>query len=236
MNVLIVHAHPEPKSLNAALTERAVATLANAGHAVRVSDLHAQAWNPVSDRRNFTTVADADFYRQQREESHALRHGGFAADVEAEMAKLAWCDALVFQFPLWWFGLPATLKGWVDRVFAIDFAYGGGRLYDRGPFAGKRALLSLTTGAPESMYEVDGLNGPMENVLFPIHHGLRFTGFDVLPPFVAYAINHIGEEGRLAALDAYAERLRTIATEAPIASPSLDEFDPETMRRKRPAA
>lgn len=236
MNVLIVHAHPEPKSLNAALTERAAATLSNGGHAVRVSDLSAMAWDPVSDRRNFTTVADPDFYRQQREETHAGLLGGFAADVRSEMEKVKWCDVLILQFPLWWFGLPAALKGWVDRVFAIGFAYGGGQMFNRGSFTGKRAMLSLTTGAPASMYQADGLNGPMENILFPIHHGLRFTGLDVLPPFVAYAINHIGEDGRLAALDAYAERLRTIATDAPMESINLDEFDPETFRRKPLAA
>ena len=234
MNALIVHAHPEPRSLNAALTERALATLAEEGHATRVSDLYAMGWDPVSDRRNFTTVADADVYRQQREEAYAGGHDGFAPDVREEMAKLAWCDALILQFPLWWFGAPAILKGWFDRVFAIDFAYGGGRWYDRGPFAGKRALLSLTTGAPASMYADDGLNGAMNGLLFPLNHGvLRFTGFDVLPPFVAYAINHVGEEGRRAAIDAYAARIRTLATDAPIAYPGLDAFDPETFRLRR---
>ena len=49
------------------------------------------------------------------------------------MDKLAWCEVLIFQFPLWWLGLPAILKGWVDRVFAVGRAYGGGGARDAVP-------------------------------------------------------------------------------------------------------
>ncbi|TIU61547.1 MAG: flavodoxin family protein, partial [Mesorhizobium sp.] len=80
--------------------------------------LYAIGFNPISDRRNFTTIRDANYYRQQSEEANAAAHDGFAPDIQAEMGKLFWCDALILQFPLWWFGLPAILKGWVDRVFA----------------------------------------------------------------------------------------------------------------------
>jgi len=46
---------------------------------------------------------------------------------------------MIWQFPLWWFGLPAVLKGWVDRVLAMKRTYGGGRIYETGVFRGKRA-------------------------------------------------------------------------------------------------
>ena len=65
MHVLIVHAHPEPTSFNAAMTETAVRALGTAGHEVQVSDLYAMHFDPVSDRRNFQTVHDADRYAQQ---------------------------------------------------------------------------------------------------------------------------------------------------------------------------
>ncbi|MGT2466349.1 NAD(P)H-dependent oxidoreductase [Mesorhizobium atlanticum] len=62
-------------------------------------------FNPVSDRRNFTTVRDANYYRQQAEEAEVPPVAdGFAPDIQAEMDKLFWCDALILQFPLWWFG------------------------------------------------------------------------------------------------------------------------------------
>ncbi|WP_210214002.1 MULTISPECIES: NAD(P)H-dependent oxidoreductase [unclassified Mesorhizobium] len=150
-----------------------------AGHEVVVSDLYAMGFNPVSDRRNFTTVRDANYYHQQTEEANAAAHDGFAPDIQAEMDKLFWCDALILQFPLWWFGLPAILKGWVDRVFASGGRiYGGGKWYDRGVFSGKRAMCSVTIGGPPPIYSDRGLNGPIGAILFPINHGmLYFVGF-----------------------------------------------------------
>src|SRR5579872_973189 len=183
MRVFIVHAHHEPQSFNGALTREATAALAAAGHEVVLSDLYAMRFNPVSDRSNFVTVKDAAYFRQQAEEIYASENEGFAPDIQAEMDKLFWCDALIFQFPLWWFGLPAILKGWVDRVFAMRRAYGGGKYYDKGPFAGKRAMCSLTTGNVDSAYSENGMNGLLSTILFPINHGmLYFTGFAIVEP------------------------------------------------------
>ena len=83
MNVFIVLAHPEPKSFNAALFDTAVRTFEWSGHTVAVSDLYRMGFNPVSDRRNFTTTKDPDYLKLQIEETHASEHAGFAADIEA---------------------------------------------------------------------------------------------------------------------------------------------------------
>src|SRR5579862_7071550 len=182
MRVFIVHAHPEPMSFNGAMTRAGAAALKDAGHEVVVSDLYAMGFNPVSGRHNFTTIGDPKVYRQQAEEAHAAVHDGFAPDLQREMDKLFWCDALILQFPLWWFGLPAILKGWVDRVFASGGrTYGGGKWYDHGVFAGKRAMCSVTVGGDVPIYSERGLNGSINSILFPIHHGmLYFTGFTVI--------------------------------------------------------
>ncbi|QRO00313.1 NAD(P)H-dependent oxidoreductase [Archangium violaceum] len=232
MKVFIVHAHPEPQSFNGALTLHAQEVLRAAGHEVRVSDLHAMKWNPVLDRHNFTTVANPDYFKPQQEEMHAAQHHGFAPDVQAEMEKLQWCDVLVFQAPLWWFSLPAILKGWVDRVFAMGFAYGGGRWFDRGVFRGKRAMLSLTTGGGDSFYAPDGINGDINDLLYPINHGIfYFCGFDALPPFLSYAPARVSDTQRAAYLAAYGERLLTLDTVKPLSYPPLAAFD-ETFRRR----
>jgi NAD(P)H dehydrogenase (quinone) len=234
VHVLIVHAHPEPRSFNGALTARGRKVLEEAGHRVVVSDLYAMGWNPVSDRRNFSTVADPAYFKQQAEETLASERGGFAPDVEAEIRKVEACDALVLQFPLWWFGLPAILKGWVDRVFAMGRVYGGGKWYDRGAFRGKRGMLSVTTGGPPSMYGPDGLNGDLGQILFPVNHGiLRFTGFDVLPPFVAWGPARATAEQREAWLGEYGRRLLAIPSTDPVAYPSLDEYGPDFRRKPR---
>src|ERR1019366_2769397 len=116
MKIFIVLAHPEHRSFNGAMFRTAVETLSAAGHQVRTSDLHAMSFDPVSGRHNFLTAKDPDYFKQQIE------------DIESEIQKIEWCDLMIWQFPLWWFGLPGILKGWVDRVFAMGRTYGGGKV------------------------------------------------------------------------------------------------------------
>ncbi|WP_395614443.1 NAD(P)H-dependent oxidoreductase [Allosphingosinicella sp.] len=209
IRVLIVLAHPEPTSFNAALAAEATSALQSAGHEVRVSDLHAMAFDPVSDRRNFLTAADPVRFDQQAEESFASRNDGFAPGLQAEMDKLAWCDLVIFQFPLWWLGMPAILKGWIDRVFALGRAYGGGRWFANGYFAGKTAMLSVTIGGAEAGYSSKGLYGrSVQDILYPISHGvLAFTGFAVAEPFIVHAPGRMTEAARREVLQNYRERL-----------------------------
>lgn len=237
MRVFIVHAHPERQSFNGAMTRTATTAMEGAGHEVVVSDLYAMGFNPVSDRRNFTTVHDPDYYRQQAEEAHAAAHNGFAADIQVEMDKLFWCDVLILQFPLWWFGLPAILKGWVDRVFASGGRiYGGGKWYDRGVFAGKRAMCALTIGGPPPIYSEHGLNGPIGTILFPIHHGmLYFTGFTVIEPFLVHAPARISAEERAAHLARYRERVLHLAEAPVIAYPKLADYDSNLVLKLPPS-
>lgn len=217
MRVFIVYWHPEPQSFNHALLTAAARALAERGAEVRVSDLREMAFDPVSDRRNFVSLKDPHYLKPQMEELHAAEVGGFAPDIETELQKLEWCDLMIWQFPLWWFGLPAVLKGWVDRVFVMGRTYGGGRMYESGVFRGKRALLSLTTGGPESTYLPDGLNGDLHGILRPIHRGmLQFVGFDVLAPHVVYAPMRMTDAERRQELERLGRRLARIDQEAPI--------------------
>jgi NAD(P)H dehydrogenase (quinone) len=232
MNVFIVHAHPEPQSFNGALTRHAQKVLAAEGHQVVVSDLYAMGWDPVSDRRNFLKSKDPSFFKQQVEEMHARDSDGFTPDIKAELEKLLRCDVLIFQFPLWWFSLPAVLKGWVDRVFAMGTIYGGGRWFDAGVLRGKRALLSLTTGGDEPIYSETGLLGSLDQMLLPIQYGiLRFTGFDVLPPFVAFSASHVGDEVRAGYLEQYGRRLVSLGSTEPLRFTPLSDYDPKTFTR-----
>jgi NAD(P)H dehydrogenase (quinone) len=233
MRVFIVHAHPEPSSFNGALTSAAQEALTDAGHDVVLSDLYAMGFNPVSDRRNFTTVADERRYRQQAEEAHAAAHDGFAPDLRAEMDKLFWCDTLILQFPLWWFGLPAILKGWVDRVFASGGCiYGGGKWYDRGVFSGKRAMCSITIGGAQPMYSDRGLNGPIESILYPISHGiLYFTGFTVIEPFLVHAPARLTDSERAAHLVRYRDRVRDLFNAPVLTYPRLADYDESLLLR-----
>ena len=217
MKIFIVYWHPEPQSFNGAMFRTACDVLTSAGHEVRTSDLHDMHFDPVSSRNNFTTVKNQDFFKQQLEEMLATETGGFAEEIEAEMEKIEWCDLMIWQFPLWWFGLPAALKGWVDRVFAMGRVYGLGHYYETGVFRGKRALLSLTTGGPEEAFLQGGFNGDISGPLRPIQRGiLEFVGFDVLAPQVVYGPARMTNNERTQHLAAYSLRLQHIAHESPI--------------------
>ncbi|MDV6253512.1 NAD(P)H-dependent oxidoreductase [Vibrio sp. EA2] len=217
MNVLVVYWHPEPKSFNGAMFRRSVEALEAAGHDVKTSDLHSMNFDPVSGRHNFNTTNDGEFFKQQLEEMYASEHQGFVPEIEAEIQKLEWCDLVIFQFPLWWFGMPAALKGWVERIFVMGRVYGGGRFYEHGVFKGKKAMLSITTGGPEELYAKGGWNGDLDAILRPIHRGVfEFTGFSVLEPYKVFGPARKTEQERIYELDNYALRLQTIFEESTI--------------------
>ena len=217
MNILIVLAHPEAKSFNGAMADTAKRALEAAGHTVAFSDLYRMGFNPVSDRHNFLSVKDPEYLKIQIEETYASEHNTFAPELEEEMRKVESCDLMIFQFPLWWFGLPAILKGWVDRVMAMGRTYGYGHIYDTGKFRGKRALLSLTTGGPQEAYLKGGFNGDMDAILRPIQRGiLQFLGFDVLAPQIHYGPARSSDETRQGWLADWEDRLLHICDELPI--------------------
>lgn len=225
MNVLIVYAHEEPLSFNAALRDTAIQAFEGQGHTVIVSDLYGMDFKAVADSEDFHQRKDRHLLKRQAEELHALQLGTLAHDILGEQDKLKAADLVILQFPLWWFGLPAILKGWVDRVMTMGFAYGGGKWYDQGGLKGKRAMLSLTTGGPEPIYGPRGINGPMDRILFPIQHGiLFFCGFEVLSPFIAYAPARASEVERARMLADYAERLQNLENGSPIPFHGLDHY------------
>lgn len=226
MKVLLVFAHPEPRSFNGALRDLAVAELSARGHEVKVSDLYAAGWKSAVDRADFPGFDGDRPLQPSRASKQAFLAGELTADVAAEQEKLLWADLLILQFPLWWFTMPAILKGWVDRVFSYGFAYGVGEHSDRrwgdrygeGALAGRRAMLIVTAGGWPEHYSARGINGPIDDLLFPINHGiLHYPGYEVLPPFVAYKVDLLGEAAFAAAASALRERLATLETTPPIA-------------------
>jgi NAD(P)H dehydrogenase (quinone) len=136
MTALVVLAHPLRGSLCGRLADAAVEALTAAGHEVEFLDLYAEDFDPR------LTAAERDTYYAENHDASA---------VAAHAARLASAEALVFVFPTWWFGPPAILKGWIDRVFAPGVAFDHGK--DFGPIVPKldrlRHVAVITTlGTP----------------------------------------------------------------------------------------
>lgn len=103
MNLLIVYAHPVPTSFNAAILKTAQRVLSRAGHTVRTTDLYAENFQPVLSR--------------EEREAYLCECGPMIDDVATHIENLRWAEGLVFIFPTWYYGPPAILKGWFERVW-----------------------------------------------------------------------------------------------------------------------
>lgn len=226
MNVLIVHAHPEPNSFSAALRDQAVATLTAQGHQVQVSDLYAMNWNPVASADDFSARENPDYLVYALEQRLGVKKQTLSADIQQELDKLLWADLLILNFPIFWFSAPAMLKGWIDRVLVSGVCYGGKRFYDQGGLSGKKALVTVTLGGREHMFGDGAIHGPLQDMLRPILRGtLAYVGIDVLEPFVAWHVPYISDEARKDFLRSYQQRLEHIADDQPLEFVRLSQFD-----------
>ena len=225
MRYFIVYAHPEPRSLNGSLKDAAVQALNQARHEVRVSDLYAMGFKAVADAGDFPTRDATLRLVYHRESEQAYESGQLLPEVAREIENLKWAEVVVLQFPLWWFGPPAILKGWFDRVLVNGFAIGvpkeGTRQwlrYGEGLLEGRRGMLAVTTGGREAQFTGRGINGPIDDILFPINHGIfHYTGMKALAPFVAFRTVRTTPQEFVQMRDRYVGRLLAAGQEEPIA-------------------
>jgi NAD(P)H dehydrogenase (quinone) len=209
MKVLIVFAHPEPKSLNGSLKDVAVQALRENNHEVKVSDLYDMGFKATLDRKDFLNLQNPDRFNPITEQLHAAQTDGFAPDIKAEMEKIEWADLLILQFPIWYGGMPAILKGWMERVFASGFSSDmfQGKIYDKGLMKGKKAMLSFTTGGAEENYYMDLPDKDPASLLPVITMNLKFSGFEVLKPFVIFGAIMLSEEDARKHFEEYKKRI-----------------------------
>jgi NAD(P)H dehydrogenase (quinone) len=178
MNVLVVYSHPNPKSFNHAILEALREGLAAGGHAVKVRDLYAEPFKATLDAADFGQIMG----------------GSTPADIKAEQDLVTWAEGLIFIYPVWWFGLPAALKGWIDRVFLQNFAFAVTPEGLKGLLKHKRALVLNTTGGPEGNY--DAANSK-EMTIRPMTDGtLRFCGIPDVQHKTFFAVPYIPQQAR----------------------------------------
>lgn len=192
MHTHIVHAHPEPASYNGALTRAAGRALRERGGTVTVSDLYRANFDPVERADHYAERISVDSFATLGEQRHAWNTCTLPKDVSSEIDKLQRADLVILQFPLWWHGPPAMLKGWMDRIFVSGGLYTSRMRYDAGYFRGRRALVSITTGAPKAAFGPGSRGGDFDTMLWPIQYSLHYMGFSVLPPFISYGVQGHG--------------------------------------------
>ncbi|NYJ03657.1 putative NADPH-quinone reductase [Nocardioides thalensis] len=127
-HALVVLVHPRPDSLTATMAARARDRLSATGYTVDLLDLYAEGFDPALRPDDEPDWADAG--------------KEYSAEVRGHMARVAAADLIVVVFPVWWYGLPAMAKGWVDRVWNRGFAY------EPATLAGRRMLWIGLAGGP----------------------------------------------------------------------------------------
>jgi len=226
MNILIVHAHPEPLSFTTAMKDHAIEVLEKLGHQIEVSDLYAMNFNPIASREDFSELSHPEYMNYALEQRHACKNKQIAKDIQIEIEKVQKADLVILSFPMYWTSVPAILKGWIDRVFVSGIFYGGKRFYNHGGMVGKKALLSFTLGGREHMFGDHAIHGSIEDLLLPIQRGtLAYAGFEVLPPFTAYHVPYISNEARQQILLDYQQYLHNLENLPALDFPKLEQFD-----------
>jgi NAD(P)H dehydrogenase (quinone) len=141
MHILLVFCHPAPDSFQHTILEDLAARLGRDGHTLQTLDLYAEGFDPV---------LDLDGWRAHRQgQAHA------AADISAHIAALREAEGLIFVYPTWWYGLPAMLKGWIDRVWqpGVAFAIEAGAFKTRYLSRVTRFAAITTYGSPHWFIE-----------------------------------------------------------------------------------
>ena len=142
MNHLIIFAHPNPNSLNAHLKNEVFAFLKEHGHRVKIRDLYQNSFDPILSIKDLTGQIS----------------GELSSEIIQEQDYINWADCITFIHPIWWTGLPAILKGYIDRVFTYGFAYRYDHGKQKGLLTGKKAVVINTQGKSAEEYAELGMD------------------------------------------------------------------------------
>lgn len=163
MRHLIIYAHPNQESLNGIFKDALQQHLLQEGNEVIVRDLYALDFNPVLSLQDM----------------EGQRKGQVSDDVRLEQEFISWADHVTFIHPIWWTGMPAIIKGYIDRVFSYGFAYRYDQGVQKGLLEGKKAVIINTHGKSHDEYREIGMD-----------KALRLTSDKGIYSYCGFEINH----------------------------------------------
>ncbi len=227
LRVHIVHAHPEPKSFVAAMRDVIATQFEETGHRTTISDLYVKRFNPVASAQDFLDRSREDHLVYPLEQRYCYPEGNLSPDISDEVEHVLRADLLVFTFPLFWFGVPAILKGWIDRVFVSGLFYGGKRIYANGGLRGKRAFAAFSLGGRPHMFGPNGIHGELATgMLRHFFQGtLGYVGLEVLEPYIAYHVPYVTKDARRDMLAELGECVAKIDSRPVMSMPDLRRFN-----------
>ncbi len=179
MKSLIVLAHPNSDSYNAAVMETVKKALEQQNVQYEVKDLYRMNWNPL--------LSTADL--------QSIYQGHVPQDIANEQESVRQADLLVFIYPIWWLQQPAILKGWMDRVLTHGFAY---KVTEQGMIEGllkgKSAIVITTSGANEQNMKENGVLDAINTCM--VNGTLGFCGFTNIEHKNLFEVPTAGDDKR----------------------------------------
>ncbi|PIC79981.1 NAD(P)H dehydrogenase [Sporosarcina sp. P18a] len=176
MKHVVVYAHPDNKSLNYSIKETVVESLKKNGHEVVVRDLYELNFQPVLTPEDLISMSQ----------------GVIPEDIKIEQEFIAEADVITFIYPIWWTGLPAILKGYVDRVFAYGFAYSSGEEGTIKLLKGKKGFIINTHAHPNEVYDEIGMTTALK---LTSDIGIwDFTGIEPVDHLLFGSVGRLDEE------------------------------------------
>lgn len=222
----IVYAHPEPNSFVAAMRDTTRRTLESQGWQTSVTDLQDSGFHAVAGAGDFGSRSRGDYLVYPMEQRHAWKQQTLDPQIAAEVESVRNADLLVLVFPVFWYSVPAQLKGWIDRVFLSGIFYGGTRVYDQGGMRGKRAMVVAALGGRDYMFGPGSIHGDLKDMLKHLLQGtLGYVGYGVPEPFFAYHVPYVDDAQRQAMLRELEQALQQLEDRPLLAMPSLEDFD-----------
>ncbi len=178
MRYLIIYAHPNIASFNHAILETISNELKKSNKLFEVRDLYKINFNPILSAEDLT----------------AIQRGAVLQDIETEQDHIRSADMLIFIFPIWWSSMPAMLKGYIDRVFSLKFAYDITADGVVGLLKGKKAFIVSTTGASKEDNDKMGafqmMNMSMDMAIF------QFSGMEVIGHKYFSSVPYVSDQDR----------------------------------------
>ncbi|WP_338883908.1 MULTISPECIES: NAD(P)H-dependent oxidoreductase [Xenorhabdus] len=179
MKHMVIYAHPNPKSFNHAIKEKIISEIVKKGEEYHFISLYDEKFNPVLDSPDF----------------EALHRGEVSPDLVKSQAMVKESDHLIFIYPIWWFGQPAILKGWIDRVFSNGFAYYEDEKTFMPYLTGKSATVYVTLGTEKNILVQNGME--VDHFMRSMTLGtLELVGISPVNVIPFYAIPKITDEER----------------------------------------
>lgn len=178
MKYLIVYAHPNPKSFNHAILETISGELKKKKKEFTVRDLYKIGFDPALSAKDLSAIQD----------------GAVPKDIKREQNYITKADILIFIFPIWWSAMPAMLKGYIDRVFSLKFAYDITETAVVGLLKGKKVFLVSTMGGSKEDYQKMGgfkmMNMAMDMAMF------QFSGMKVIGHKYFSSVPYVSQQDR----------------------------------------